>query len=160
MENKAFTVTDDLVASRGQRFLNLVIDLFVQYIIGSSIGATIVLVAEISTNYTLSNWLDSLDRMSKFFIGLLILAIYYYLTEMYFSRTIAKYFTKTLVVMKDGSKPNAYTIIKRTLCRFIPFEAFTFLGSNARGWHDVFSNTYVVKKHLFNDKKKLFESAE
>jgi uncharacterized RDD family membrane protein YckC len=61
--------------------------------------------------------------------------------------------------MKDGSKPNVYTIIKRTLCRFIPFEIFTFLGSK-RGWHDVFSNTYVVKKHLFNDKKKLFESAE
>ena len=33
MENKKFTVTDDLLASKGQRLLNFIIDLFIIYVI-------------------------------------------------------------------------------------------------------------------------------
>ena len=58
--------------------------------------------------------------------------------------------------MKDGSKPDGKAIFRRTVSRLIPFEFFTFLGANSRGWHDVISNTYVVKKHEFVEKKKIF----
>lgn len=160
MENKKFTVTDDLLASKGQRFLNLIIDLFVQYIIGLSFWATVYIIAQITNNDGLYNWVGFTDRMTQFLIGILIVIFYYSFTELYFSRTIAKYFTKTLVVMRNGSKPNANTILKRTLCRLIPFEAFTFLGKRSRGWHDSFSHTYVVRKHEFIEKKKWSDSLD
>ncbi|PWA04565.1 RDD family protein [Flavobacterium psychrotolerans] len=160
MENKKFTVTDDLLASNGQRFLNLTIDLFVQYIIGLSIWATLNIIAQITNNDGLYNWVGFTDRMIQFLFGMSILIFYYGITELYFSRTIAKYFTKTLVVMRNGSKPNAKTIIQRTLCRLIPFEAFTFLGKRSRGWHDSFSHTYVVRKHRFIEKKNLSDSID
>ena len=82
-----------------------------------------------------------------------MLFLYYFLTEAYFGRTFAKYFTKTIVVTKEGLKPGRRIILLRTLCRFIPVEAITFLGTNVRGLHDFFSDTYVVRKHEFNHKK-------
>lgn len=47
--------------------------------------------------------------------------------------------------MEDGTKPDFKAVALRTLCRFIPFEAFTYLGSsNPMGWHDKLSSTRVV----------------
>ena len=82
------------------------------------------------------------------------------MTEMYFARTFAKYYTKTLVVKQDGSKPNRKSIIIRTISRLIPFEPLTFLTQNSRGWHDILSVTYVVKKKEFLAKKKLFNAPD
>ncbi|QIH38681.1 RDD family protein [Flavobacterium sp. Sr18] len=155
MENKKFTVTDDLLASKGQRLLNFVIDLFIIYVIEISIGTTIILIGDLTKSDTASNWVSSLSIVESFFFGLVILFFYYGLTEMYFSRTFGKYFTKTMVVKHDGSRPNMKSIIIRTLSRLIPFEPFSFLTAE-RGWHDTLSVTYVVKKHDFIAKKKLF----
>jgi uncharacterized RDD family membrane protein YckC len=155
MENKKFTVTDDLLASKGQRLLNFVIDLFIIYVIEISIGTTIILIGDLTKSDTASNWVSSLSVVESFFFGLVILFFYYLITEMYFSRTFGKYFTKTIVVKHEGSRPNMKSIIVRTLSRLIPFEPFSFLTAE-RGWHDTLSVTYVVKKHDFIAKKKLF----
>ncbi|HLF51039.1 RDD family protein [Flavobacterium sp.] len=156
MENKDFTVTKELFATRGQRFLNCLIDLVILYIIWISIGFTLIVIADISNSYELSERIETMNGLEQFLSGTVIMILYYGFMEINFSRTIAKYFTKTFVVMRDGSKPDAKTIVKRTLCRFIPFEAITFLNIHSRGWHDAFSQTYVVKKHEFNEKKRLF----
>lgn len=153
MENKKFTVTDDLMASREQRFMNFILDFLIVYVIWISLGTTVIIIGEITGIYALSNWAESTTTYEKLFFWLVILFFYYFLTEMYFSRTFAKYFSKTIVVTKDGAKPGYNAILKRTLSRFIPFECLTFLGSNSRGWHDSFSDTYVVRKHEFNKKK-------
>lgn len=158
MENIRFTVTDDLLASNGQRFINVIIDLLIQHIIGLSIAYTITLIAQATNWFALADWIEDSDFTEQLIIGIVLSFCYYSVTEIYFSRSIAKYFTKTLVVMRDGSKPSNKTIIIRTLCRFIPFEAFTYLGENARGWHDYFSETYVVRKRRFHVKKKLYDS--
>ncbi|MGO4904687.1 RDD family protein [Flavobacterium sp. W20_MBD1_R3] len=155
MENKKFTVTDDLLASKGQRLLNFVIDLFIIYVIEISIGTTIILIGDLMKSDTASNWVSSLSVVESFFFGLVILFLYYLITEMYFSRTFGKYFTKTMVVKHDGSRPNMKSIMIRTLCRLIPFEPFSFITAE-RGWHDTLSVTYVVKKHDFIAKKKIF----
>jgi uncharacterized RDD family membrane protein YckC len=155
MENKKFTVTDDLLASKGQRLLNFIIDLFIIYVIEISIGTTIILIGDLTKSDTASNWVSSLSAVESFFFGLVILFFYYLITEMYFSRTFGKYFTKTIVVKHEGSRPNMKSIIVRTLSRLIPFEPFSFLTAE-RGWHDTLSVTYVVKKHDFIAKKKLF----
>ena len=67
-------------------------------------------------------------------------------------RTIAKYITQTKVVMEDGTTPKASDIVLRSLCRLIPFNVFSFLGAEGRGWHDSISNTYVVDVVKFKAK--------
>ena len=153
MKNNEFSVTDDLLATRGQRFFNCILDLLIVHIILGSIGTTIIIIGDVSNNYELSNWIESTTTVEKLLFWSVILFLYYFLTETYFSRTFAKYFTKTIVVTKDGSRPNKRTISIRTLSRFIPLEALTFLGTNVRGLHDLFSDTYVVRKYEFNHKK-------
>ena len=153
MENTKFVVTDDLLATRSQRFLNCILDLLIVHILMASIGTTIIIIGDVLNNYELSNWIESTTTLEKLLFWSVILFLYYFLTETYFSRTLAKYFTKTIVVTKDGSRPNKRTISIRTLSRFIPLEALTFLGTNVRGLHDLFSDTYVVGKHEFNHKK-------
>jgi len=153
MENIKFTVTDDLLATRGQRFMNCILDTLIVHIILVSIATTIVIIGNVTDNYDLTKWAESTTTFQRLFFWAVMLFLYYFLTETYFSRTFAKYFTKTIVVTKDGSRPNKRTISIRTLSRFIPLECLTFLGTNVRGLHDLFSDTYVVKKHEFNHKK-------
>lgn len=153
-------VTDDLLASKGRRFLNFIIDMVIVYSIEITIGTTIVIIGDLTKGYFLSNWTETATTAEAFFFGLLIFVLYYALTEIYFSRTFAKYFTKTLVVMKDGSKPSGKIIFRRTFSRLIPFEFLTFLGANSRGWHDTISDTYVVKKDAFIKKKKLLDPSD
>ena len=153
MKNTKFTITNDLLATRGQRFLNFILDFLIVHTILISIGTTAVIVGDVTNNYNLTNWVESRTTLEKLLFWALIVFLYYFLTETYFSRTFAKYFTKTIVVTKDGSRPKMHMIVIRTLTRFIPFEGLTFLSSNIRGLHDLFSNTYVVKKHEYNHKK-------
>ena len=155
MENKRFTITDDLLASTGQRFLNLIIDLALVYVIWISFGATIAIFADVANDAFLKTWISAVGVLEKGLSFALIAGFYYYLTELYFSRSLAKFLTQTYVIMKHGSKPNYKSILKRTLCRFIPFEIFSFLGGEAGGWHDSMSETYVVKKHEFEKQKKI-----
>ena len=153
MKNTGFTVTDDLWATRGQRFLNCLLDLLIVHIILASIGTTVIIIGDVTNNYELANWIVSTTTFEKLLFWILILFFYYFLTETYFSRTFAKYFTQTIVVTKNGSRPKIHLIFIRTLSRFIPLEAITFLWGNFRGLHDLFSDTYVVRKHEFNHKK-------
>ena len=153
MENTKIMVTEDLLATRWQRFLNCIIDLLIVHTILISIATTAVIIGDITNNNDLSNWAKSTTTFERLFFWVLMLFLYYFLTETYFSRTFAKYFTKTIVVTKNGSRPNKRTISIRTLSRFIPLEALTFLSGDLRGLHDLFSDTYVVRKHEFNHKK-------
>jgi len=153
MKNNEFTVTDDLLATRGQRFFNCIFDLLIVHTIIVSIATTAVIIGDITNNNDISKWAESTTIFQRLFLWGVMLFLYYFLSETYFSRTFAKYFTKTIVVTKDGSRPNKRAISIRTLSRFIPLECLTFLGTNVRGLHDLFSDTYVVQKHEFNHKK-------
>jgi uncharacterized RDD family membrane protein YckC len=160
MKNTTFTITDDLLATRGQRFLNFCIDLVFLYIIILSIGTSIILIAEATSKFAVSTWVETMSKGEIVLYSILIMLLYYSLTEIYFSRTIAQLITKTVVVKKDGTKPDIKTFVIRTLCRFIPFEPFSFLGASPRGWHDTFSDTYVVKKKRLAKGIQLFNTPE
>jgi uncharacterized RDD family membrane protein YckC len=81
------------------------------------------------------------------------LIVYYLFFESIFSATPAKCLTNTIVVNESGERAGFMQILGRTFCRLIPFEAFTFLGSDARGWHDSIPNTYVVESVDINEQK-------
>jgi uncharacterized RDD family membrane protein YckC len=100
---------------------------------------------------------DELDGPSNFetVVGTLLMLFglgsfpaYFIVFEYFWGKTPAKFLTKTVVVTEGGKRPSFWNIVGRTLCRFIPFEPFSFLfsgGSQAQGWHDSISKTLVVR---------------
>ncbi len=76
--------------------------------------------------------------------GWLVVFAYYSFFEWKFGSTPGKMVFGRVVLMKNGTLPDAQTALTRSLVRFIPFEAFSCF--NDRGWHDRFSDTYVVSK--------------
>jgi len=85
---------------------------------------------------------EAIAGVNEIVLALLFFLGYYLLFEGAWARTPAKFMLGTVVVMEDGSKPPFGKIVIRTLCRFIPFEPFSFFGE--RGWHDGISDTRVV----------------
>lgn len=125
------------LASGGQRFANHIIDVIVFYILIFIYGGVLGVMGafdaygELSIGWTVSIYL--------------VILFYYIFMEATFGKTIGKMITGTKVVNEDGTKPELMTIIGRTLCRLIPFDAFSFLGSTAVGWHDSISRTRVIR---------------
>ena len=126
--------SDFLPTIRTKRFLNFILDcagLYIfSYIFGFLLGIT---------------GLYFVLNINEWFLGILILTFYYGIFEFIWSKTPAKFITKTKVIMENGEKPDSKTIFIRTLIRFIPFESLTFLDSeHPKGWHDRWSKTIVV----------------
>lgn len=76
---------------------------------------------------------------------LILFFAYYILLEYYFRTTIGKILTNSLVTDIYGNKPTFKTILLRTLVRLIPWDIYTFLYED-RGWHDKWTDTFVVNK--------------
>jgi len=79
-----------------------------------------------------------------FVLLLIARTIYYIFFEILLGATPAKFLTESRVVRNDAQPLSNGQIVKRTFCRYIPFEPFSFFGS-AR-WHDNFSDTLVIKE--------------
>ena len=136
--------TSGRLASKGKRFANYIIDLILLYIFSIIFGFILGVILAIIAPSALSIFeYDSLLVRCAF--GFVVGMIFYSTLEATAGKTIAKYITKTVVVDKYGEKPSYGTILLRTLCRFIPFEPFSFLGDDRSGWHDNLSGTMVVE---------------
>lgn len=134
---------DGKIATQGQRFTNFVVD----YIFLLGFGALIGVVIGLILGYFAPQHLGFLDQENRFLdylYGFIIGTIYYTFFEGFTGRSIGKFFTKTKVVTEAGERPDFSTVFVRSMCRYIPFNALSFLGSEASGWHDRFSKTRVV----------------
>ncbi|MDG5490815.1 RDD family protein [Psychroserpens sp. SPM9] len=161
MNRIEYTVTPDVLASKGIRFANFIIDYIMQVIIGAAIGFAIGILSDMTGNYTVSDAiLYSESTLVDFLFGYIVLLIYYTTIETLTGRSIGKFVTNTKVVIYDGSKPSFHEILVRSLCRMIPFEAFSFLGEDGKGWHDSISKTFVVDIKKFEEKKVAFEELD
>ncbi len=88
--------------------------------------------------------------------GSVISVIYYFLWENYANgKTPGKYVTGTKVISIDGKAPTTRQILSRSLYRAIPFEAFSFFGSD--GWHDSLSDTRVINAKNYEAEKQAKE---
>lgn len=130
-------------ASQGKRFVNYILDLLSLYIFSYIYGIVLGIIIAIIDPELLSIFEEG-NLLLQYFIGFVFAMIYFTSFEAATGRTLAKFITKTKVVDKNGKKPGFNTILIRSLCRFIPFEAFSFLGSEASGWHDTLSDTRVI----------------
>lgn len=155
-----YKIPNYILASKNLRFLNFVIDILLKRL---TIWILIIAVELILPEYKLGiiSQLDSFDKMETYLFWSITSFFYYTITEAFLSRSLAKYFTNTIVVLEDGSKPKLIDILARSSLRLIPFEYFTFLRGRKQGLHDQFSKTFVVKndklKQNINDFKGLLE---
>lgn len=130
-------------ASTGKRFANYIIDLLFFYVFSFLFGMFLGLVLYIVAPSTLSVFEEE-NIFINYMFGFVAGVIYYSSFEVLTGRTIGKFITKTKVVDENGNSPDFGAIIIRSLCRFIPFEQFSFLGDTGTGWHDKISKTRVV----------------
>ena len=117
------------------RFTNYLIDLvifwFIVFLHAMILDAWLGIVPE-----------DGFELFPLYLLGLNV--FYHWSFEYYFQKTPGKFVTKTKVVGKDGKKVGASKLFVRSIARLIPLETFSFLFLD-RGFHDLVSNTFVVK---------------
>jgi uncharacterized RDD family membrane protein YckC len=148
---KEFKISKYILATKNERFLHFIIDLVFIYFLSSLIYFLSGFVNFNDKYLYFSDWIDTFGLGENFIFKSIIWFLYYGFTEAFLSRSLAKYFTKTLVVLEDGSKPRLIDILARTTLRLIPFEQYTFLNGRKPGLHDEYSKTFVVKKDKFEE---------
>lgn len=138
----------------GPRFAHFIIDMIAFQAVFYVIDYLIQVV------FNAVSFSPSLDLTVGLIYGLFTLLAYagfYAIFEWKFQRTPAKWLTKTVVIDEYGNKPDLRTILLRSLIRYVPFEQFTFFDDNSRGWHDRWSNTWVVKEEELKRLKQMLE---
>jgi uncharacterized RDD family membrane protein YckC len=89
---------------------------------------------------------ESVQHVNSLVFNALIILVYYVPQETISGKTLGKYITGTKAVREHGEKLSFGQAFGRALCRFIPFEGFSFFGQNGRprGWHDKITKTKVI----------------
>jgi uncharacterized RDD family membrane protein YckC len=121
------------LASNGQRFATFLLDYLGMTICSGVVGFVLALLggAELAP-------LSSL-------LGILVMLGYYAGFEAAFGRTPGKMVVGTRVVTTTGGEPSFGQCLGRTFARCVPFEPFSFFGTDAVGWHDRWTNTRVIR---------------
>jgi uncharacterized RDD family membrane protein YckC len=120
METK-FTIPNFILAPKTIRALNFAIDIIFMKIFNAILYFAAAFIAFDGYN-SLLDCLNSFDKAQNFLLWTLIMFLYYTTFEILFAKTLSKYFTKTVVVLADGSKPKPIDILGRTLIRIIPLD--------------------------------------
>lgn len=113
--------TAGLLASTWRRLFNYVVD---------QVVVTVLLAALLRGEHTIL-W------------SLLVVFLYYFVTEALFHRSPAKLLTGTRVVTQDNQDPTVGQIALRTLIRFVPFDPVSLRAGT--WWHDRWSKTRVIR---------------
>jgi uncharacterized RDD family membrane protein YckC len=122
----------------GVRFINFVLDGVAQWFVSFGVAILIVFTrGEAGVRF--------LQDTPQLVFGFFVAMVYYIAFEGATGCTLGKLVTRTRVVDESGGPASFGQIVGRTFSRFIPFEAFSFLGQDARGWHDSITGTYVVR---------------
>lgn len=152
--SREFELDEELLASHGQRFINYLIDYICQVVMMFGAFVIILMVASSSGNKNIVADIESVTDVVKYAFVSVIILIYYNVFEIFFSVTIGKLITNTLVVDRNGNKPTTDEILLRSICRLIPFEILSFLSAPGKGWHDAISKTYVVKRQILEQRQR------
>lgn len=136
------------IASQNRRFLNLILDNIILWVVGNGVGLVLGFAYGMSLGGRPATPDDMFTlQVASMFVGIVVTLIYFIAFETAFQRSPAKFITSTMVVREDGGRPSFGQIAGRSLARYIPFEAFSFLGNKGFpiGWHDSLSGTRVIK---------------
>ena len=133
------TVTDTAIdrplAGKGRRFATLIVDYVGFYALGALVGILLFAVfGQRAVAFYSTGW--------STLMGVFLVLAYYLFFEGLWGRTPGKMILGTVVTDLQGKPPTFGAVVKRSLARFVPFEAFTFFGEN--GFHDKVSKTRVI----------------
>lgn len=124
-------------AGKWRRFFNFLIDQLgaggLGFVVGLGMGAI--------------GWEPALNVLERHEVisGWLFMVVYYTIFEGMTGRTLGKLITGTKVVNERGEPPSFGQSLGRSFARLIPFEPFSCLAQDGRGWHDSAPGTYVVR---------------
>ena len=144
MSNSTYILDEKLLATGAIRFVNYIVDIIFILITIFVLAIGVAILANIFAWHGVLFWMGNMSDLDGQLVFWATMILYYGFFEGLFGRSVAKFITGTTVVNENGEKPSFGTILKRTFCRLIPFDALSFLGS--RGWHDSISDTYVVHR--------------
>lgn len=131
------------VVKQGVRFGYFLIDVVFYYIFTIIVGVIIGLVVVATDNVEMLRPGTSFNTLLNW-MGYPLFFIYYGAFEGTMGTSLGKLICGYTVINERAEKVGFGQAMLRTLCRFIPFEAFSCFAE--RGWHDTLSKTYVVKK--------------
>ncbi len=143
------------VISGGRRFAHFFVDLIIYQCIYQMISYVFAVLFQRA---------EDIPGVALMFVGFslfffFLFPLYYILFEHFFQRTPGKFLTKCRVIDLYGNRPEMGTNILRNLIRWVPFEAFSCLFSE-RGWHDRWSDTFVVPYEEYDTLKKLLDEQD
>jgi uncharacterized RDD family membrane protein YckC len=131
-------------ASGTKRFLNFIIDRIAGMAFAFLVFLFIGFLEQAGLISGFVDWTEKMSGLRDIILTTCLLLVYYVSMESICGRTIGKLVTGTKVIDLKGRHPDFLAIMGRTLSRIVPFEPFSFLGSNNRGWHDIWSGTRVI----------------
>lgn len=126
----------------GARFGHYILDLLIIFAVLFGLAMAGIL-GDGLVQYTSNSFNFQVD-----YEGFIAIFLYYMVFEATLGRTPGKFATNSFVIDDYGNKPDTSTIFIRTICRLVPFESLSCLVE--RGWHDKWSNTYVVTQTEWN----------
>ncbi len=147
-------VFENVQASTGKRFGNYLIDLIIVYIIVIGLGIVYLLINPAAIDDIDDNTAGNnlLDRLLFLIVYGIIMGIVEGIGK---GKTIGKLITGTRAINEDGSRITFSTGFVRGLCRAVPFNQLSALGSPSYPWHDKWTNTIVIDEKLSNFKERL-----
>ncbi len=130
-------------ASTGKRFANYIIDIVFFYFL-VFLGSIVYVLLNPSSVYAPVEDNPEYNLMETLVI-IFALILYYFAVETIFKgKTLGKLITGTRAVNEDGSNISPRAAFLRSLCRVVPFEAFSALGTPSYPWHDKWAKSYVI----------------
>lgn len=128
-------------ATLAKRFLNLLLDIIGFYVFVFFVGITLGFASEGAGQDIYG---DHSNLFFEYFLSYFCYLIYYTLLEgATKGRSLGKLITGTVAVKNDGSAITRKDALMRSLCRLVPFEAFSAFGYAP--WHDKWTDTTVIK---------------
>lgn len=138
-----------VMASKGQRFVNFLVDNILIRVIITMFTVKILInfMLKIAPGFTYEAFGDGVSFAGyavSYLFAIFHYLFYYSICEKAFKGyTLGKLISGTRAIRSDGQELTIRDALLRSLSRMVPFEAFSGLGDAP--WHDTWTKTTVVK---------------
>lgn len=137
--------------SGGKRFAHYFIDVIIYYLI----YYVVLFIAEAVAGGMVEPLTSAIFTFYLTVLFMFLFPLYYIFFEGWLQRTPGKFLTKSIVIDIYGNKPDLGTNILRNIIRLVPFEKISCM--NDRGWHDRWSDTFVVTQEEYDKIQELLK---
>jgi len=140
------------VVSGGRRYAHYFVDCIAYYILFTLVEFLISSILMIFKNDPLTILAIQASLFPVFFLSW---PLFYVFFEYKFQKTPGKFLTKCLVIDIYGNRPTIGNLMLRNIIRLVPFEIFSCMSE--RGWHDRWSDTFVVPIDEHKELRKILD---